>query len=101
MYLGGMHVSVLFQRPIILGPYICSTAIRCEVGAQCGDHVLVILVAAVTLNIEVPTIDKGAPEGSRYTPVRCITIGVPKVLPYSLSLLLGLQRICAGCTAKR
>ena len=83
-----MHVSVLFQRPIILGPYIFSAAIRCKVGAQSSNQVLVVLATFVDLDIEVPTVNDAAAQRALHTSACRATVCVPKILADSFGLRL-------------
>ena len=76
--------------------------VRLEVGAQSRDQVLVVLVAAVTLDVEVPPVHEGLAEGTRNAAgAGSVTIGIPQVLSNGLGFLSRTERISAGGTAER
>lgn len=72
-----------------------------EVGAQLGDQVLVVLVAAVGLDVKVPAVDEGAAEGTRHAAVARVAVRIPEVLADGLGLFLRLQRVGARRAAQR
>ena len=74
--------------------------VRGKVGTQFADHVLVVLVTAVALDVEVPAVNKGAAERSRHAAALRVAPCVPQVLANGLGLVLGLERVGARGTAE-
>lgn len=76
--------------------------VRGKVGSQLGNHELVVLVAAVALNVKVPPVDKGRSERARHAAVAlAVAVGVPEVLADGLCFFLRRQGVRARRSAQR
>lgn len=72
-----------------------------KVGAKLGNHELVVLVARVGFNVEIPAVDEGLAEGTGHGAVGGrVAVGVPQVLADGLGFLLGSQGVSARSAAE-
>lgn len=74
--------------------------VRREVGAELRDHVLVVLVTAISFDIKVPTVNEDRSEWSRNAASRGVSIGLPEVLADCLGFSLGSERVGTNGTTK-
>ena len=74
--------------------------IRRKVTAQLLDHVLIILIAAVTFDVEVPAVNKRRAERAWHGTAVAVAPCIPQILADGLRLRLGLQRVRADGAAE-
>ena len=75
--------------------------VRGKVGSKLGDHVLVVLVSTVGLNVKVPAVDKGLAERSRHLATSTVSVGIPQILTDGLGLGLRGQSVRSRGAAER